>query len=256
MARPRRFPVALCALTVSACNAVLGLDPTHRGSGDAAVDATVDAPAADGAPDATICTSVELAPLVADGMFVANDNQNHSTLSVINISSALPSTGIVRFKAPTLPPNATLQALTLTLPFVASAIDCGTALQCGSCAPLDHAGTVTVQYLRSDWDETTVSFSQRGVGKPWAAAGAGTIGTDRSPVLGGARPHAEDSTTVVELSGADLAEYPTWSASAEISFAITPGAGTALLVGTHEHATLSGSCPATATSTLTLTYCN
>ncbi|MCE9579514.1 MAG: hypothetical protein K8W52_40710 [Deltaproteobacteria bacterium] len=253
----RRLALALAiALAAGGCNAILGLDPTHRGPEDAA---PVDGPpgaedAADAAPDASPCMAIAVAQLVADGIFIEGDAQNHATLGVINISANLNSTGIMRFAMPALPPGITIAYLTLTLPFAAEAADCGST-SCGSCASLDRAGSVNVAYLRSDWDEATVSYTQRADGKEWGLPGAKALTVDRSPQLGSARPHAADATTVIVLSGTDLDNLDKWSSSGELSFAVTPTLGTALLVGTREHDVLNATCAPVSGPTLTITYC-
>lgn len=244
-----RIVMAGVVVASSGCNTIFSLD---RITGDAAMaDAAPADTSADTRPrDAACATDTVAAALKADTQINSTSPLlNFGGAPVINIGVGIDSVGLFRFDLSAVPADATIQGLTLTLPYAPTSSHCST--NCGSCS-FDTAGTFSVYFATSDWTESGVTWIKRtaNTNDEWSAPGANGM-SDRSELVE-TGVHDNDMTTEIELPANDLAAWRT--ANNELSILIEPGAGTVMVVAAKERVA-EGCNPPTEHASLQVEYC-
>ncbi len=238
-----------------------------------AVDASVtDAPVADarpldGAPDAQVgpCpgkTTIQL-PAEADAFLL----ETYPTYAVGKVSmlhaadygQALARVAIMRFNLSTLPGGAKIRDLTLGLSYAPVSSNCGGP--CASCAGVEVSGPIDAFFLRSDWDESTVTWQSRGPNKLWDKPGA--VGqNDRSSPPFASFAHVAKQNETIALSQQAVNDINNWvsqsSAGPTVSVLLgaQPNSAAKFVIASREwQADCGGDAGLSSAPTLTVTYC-
>ena len=169
---------------------------------------------------------------------------------VVNVGVGVKSEGVFRFPVAALPAAAKVQAARVHFSYAAHASACGSA--CASCGSIEAAGTLSLFFMRSDWEEKTVTWNT-----PWSAPGASVAGVDRSATPLQTLAHVAAQDVTFTMDAAKLGELSTWRSANQLSFEVVPSNGAVFVTATKEWAADACASAGTAPSaaTLEVDYC-
>jgi len=228
----RRRAWLLALPFASACS--FDLDAVARPDGAPPDAPQHDGPPSDGGEDA-LCAVLPLsASAQADTMLASTSpGMSFGAISIANVGTALGSFGLFRFDVSMLPPTARVQSVRIDLTFAATATSCGPA--CGSCMSLEHGGTLSLYYLRSDWVENEATWNQPAIGLTWGTAGAEQAGVDRSAEPIATITHTPGASERITVDSAALAALNiTWRQNGLLSFKLRTLDTALMIVATRE----------------------
>lgn len=203
---------------------------------DGGVEPAIDS-GAEPAIDASIgCTTGALsATLDADSLIVAAQNTFvFGSIDALRIDAFGETEALYRFSLEALPTDANIVSMVLTLHSVPRSQQCSAAGTCIECQDLAESGVLELQFLRSDWQESDVKFSERAVGESWEQAGAAAVGVDRSEVI---TTHLYDGISQASFEFLVGENSAPWIGSELVSFLVTPTESTVLMSTSKESGT-------------------
>jgi len=220
----RVMPGVLAVVALAGCDVVFGF--TEPGT-DAPLDGGGDASDGGDAALPARCTEagglVEL-PLIADTYLrqgVTDDARGSEPVAYVGPGAVT----LVRFE----PGDGDFDALTVSLDQADLSTACAANSGCGPCAA-GGSGTITVSFVRPDWDELTATYGLRAAGQPWAVAGAG--GADRSSAVATV-PFDGSDLTITDLP-IGAATSSTWPAGLSLLLSVEGDIATAAMFHTRE----------------------
>jgi hypothetical protein len=252
---------AAAAVLVAGCELVFPLAPTDRAdaAGDGAPIPDGVPPPPDAVPPCPGSTAVVTIPAEADASIAATSPDTPlGSNTAINVGVAVQSRGLYRFAIPDEVTTVPIE-LRLVLRYAENQDDC--AASCGSCAPIDAAGTLRAHAASSGWTEGGVTWNQREVGEVWDVPGADGTGApgdaDRSAIGTSAmHQHAQDTTFV--LAGGAVVDAWAWRspplATRLLTFLVIP-TEPAVMVTTSLEGVLTACEPDDVPAALTVVYC-
>src|SRR5262249_16799071 len=146
---------------------------------------------------------------------------------------AVGTVGIFRFNVAMLPPTAHIQSVEVVFTFAEKSNQC--AMACGSCVGVEHAGTLSLFAMRSDWVETEATWNHASNNSLWAAPGASQGGVDRSVAPVATVTHAPGTSERMQVGAAAFPDLNRlWRQNDRISFELVPSAAAVMIVATRE----------------------
>ena len=166
---------------------------------------------------------------------------------------------IIRFDLATLPSNVNIVSMQLALTYLTAYTACTTGGSCSSvCYLQETTGPIQAFFMRSDWDESTVTWESRSPNNLWGQKGAaGTDASDRSLPFSTFQ-HKEQTSEVIQVTAHDLEAAAPFQGDGGklISFllAAQPDGGARFMMASKD---LKQWCPANSNAppTLTVRYC-
>jgi len=206
------------------------------------VDAARDAPPRDGPgeADAAIDASCAVWTLTVSAeadtfLNPASPDTPYGAVPIANVGTAPASgVGLFRFDVTALPAAALIQGARVDFAFAAQSSNC--IANCGSCGMFDHAGTLALHFLRSDWGESHATWNQPDVGRTWGAPGASQAGVDRSSTPLATVMHQPSASERFQIDGPMLQSFGVWRQNERISFALVGSNSAVMIVATRESA--------------------
>lgn len=215
---PTCFLLIACSSDEFASGGDAGADTSTATDGGSDTS-TVDASPPDAAPADTGCATATLdLPVEADTQIISGSGSGlkYGQANAVAARNDLGIIALFRFDVANLPKGASLVAMSLDLPYVGKADNCVANMACSICDGVEVSGSFNVHFMRSDWDEASVTFANKSTGVAWNPTASPA--SRSAPVA--KFSHTAKTSEKVSIEPAHLVDVADWRQTDKLSVQI------------------------------------